>query len=231
MATGAAAGVAATAPGVAALKGAQESIEAILSALLKFFVLMRAREDAWILRTMRGRAPQDDILAVIAEENQRAGEFQRRVLERVRRDAAVALNLPTEGERQEAVRKILARERRYARQRSEAMAGRALGALDRVALRRLPKPDGALWPGAYWKLGKAQVHTPDCLAMAGQWWPWEALDVLHPPTHPGCQCSLHGWVEALKLGYDPKRQLWLPVADMVKKAQAAHALLHESEES
>jgi hypothetical protein len=229
-AAGTAAGVAATAPALPLLKATTESIEKILEALTRFFVLMRAREDAWLLRTMRGRAPQEDILGLIAEENARAAEFQRRVLARVRRDAARALNLPEE-KQEAAVEALLRREQTYARQRSEAMAVRALAALDRTVLRKLPPPPGGEWAGAFWKLDPTvNQHTADCIAMGGRFWPWEALAVLFPPTHPGCRCSLHSWAEAVEHGWlRPSAHRWLPIDDMVRKAHAAAALLHEGD--
>lgn len=228
-AAGTAAGIAATAPGVPLLKGGQESIEAILEALGRFFVLSRAREDAWILRTMKGRAPQQDILEVVADEAARAAEFQRKVAERVRRDSARALQLPAE-KRRVAIEALLRREKFYARQRSEAMAVRSLAAVDRVVLRKLPAPPGG-YAGAFWKLDpNVKQHTPDCIAMGGKFWPWEALAVLFPPTHPGCRCSLRSWEEAVRERWIVAgRHRWMTIADAVRKANAAKALLHEGE--
>lgn len=183
-----------------------------------------------MMRSLRGRLPQQDILDVIAEETARGAEFRRRVLDRVRRDAARALHLP-DGKREKAIEGLLNREKVYARQRSEAMAVRAFSAVDRQVLRGLPAPPGG-YAGAFWKLDPTvSQHTPDCVAMGGRFWPWEALAVLCPPTHPGCRCSLKSWDEAVSAGWlSPGRHRWLPITDMVRKAHAALALLHEGEE-
>lgn len=192
-AAGTAAGAAATAPVVPALEVAQESVEAILQGLRRFFVLMRAREQAWLVRTLGPDGvgmPMPDLLELIAEESRRSSAFAGRVEERVRRDVGTALNLPV-GKRRDALDAILHRERVYAEQRSRAMAVRGLHAADRAHL-RVVSPAGASW-----ELGRAERHTRDCLAMAGRTWPWEALEVIRPPTHTGCRCRLRaaapGW--------------------------------------
>ena len=69
-------------------------------------------------------------------------------------------------------------------------------ALRREIVRR-DSPEGALWvldP-------TVKEHTPDCVAIAAVgWWPWEALDRLHPPVHTGCRCELYSADEAVGLG-------------------------------
>lgn len=181
---GTAAGVAAVSPVLPILKVGQETVEKLVEALRQFFVLSRARQERYLVTRFRGRLPQQDILDVIAEESGREAEFERRVLARVRRDGTKALYLPEE-KRAERMKALVRRERRYARQRSEAMAVRALAALDRAAL-RIESPAGAEWhldPNV-------KAHTPGCVIMAGHVLPWEIIDTYYPPLHAGCACSL-----------------------------------------
>jgi hypothetical protein len=221
-AAGAAAGVAATAPVVPLLKLGQETLEKLLEALTRFFLVSRARQESWLLGKARGRLPQQDILDLIAEENARQAAFERKARARVKADGARALQLPPE-EREAALRGLMRRERTYARYRSEAMAVRALSALDRAVLRR-ESPQGA-----FWKLNPdLKSHTADCLAMAGKFWPWEVLTDFHPPTHSGCGCSLHSYREAVgRRWLRPGAVMDLRTA--IARADAAKALLHERE--
>lgn len=209
--------MAATAPVVPALKLGQESLEKVLEALRAFFVVARARQERWVLAQARGRLPQQDVLEVIAEESARQAEFERRVVERVRRDASKALLLPEE-KRADALRALLRREQVYARQRAEAMAVRALSAVDRVVL-RAESPQGA-----FWRLGVRQTHTPDCVAMAGRFWPWPVLDEFHPPVHAGCGCSLHGLRDALAAGWIKPGDEVVDLAGAFQRMRAARAL-------
>lgn len=219
---GTAAGVAATAPAAPLLKLHQESVEKIIEALRTFFVVARARQQRWLLDRFRARLPQDDILTLVAEETARQAEFERRVIARVRRDSTVAFRLP-EKERRKKLDGLIRREQVYARQRSEAMAVRSLAALDRAVLRR-ESPGGA-----YWRLDpNLRNHTPDCVAMAGKAWPWVVLDDFHPPTHSGCGCALHAVKVARSQGWLRGNVLPLDVAR--RRASAARALLHESDE-
>jgi len=210
---GTAAGLAPLAPLVPLLQLHDEGLEAILEGLRRFFVLSRAREDAWLVRTLEQvQMPTADVLDIVADETDRAAAFRARVEERVRRDVGKALNLP-EGKRRDALRAVLAREKTYAEQRSRALADRALASADRFVLRQT-SPFGAGWvldPNV-------REHTLDCLAMGGRIWPWEALDVLRPPTHPGCRCKLIAAPAAWRSS---------DVARAVRRAQAAKGLLHE----
>lgn len=196
----AAAGVAGTLPAAVGLllgvKAGQEGVEKLLELLRGFFVLSRSREEEWaagVLRRVRG-ANQRDVMGVLADEAARRAEFERRVTARVRRDASRVLGLP-ERERGAELAKLLVREQRYAESRAQAMGERVLAAADRIVL-RVESPQGA-----FWRLGVADKHTRDCLAMAGHFWPWEVLDVFHPPTHAGCVCSLHGYGTAVGAGW------------------------------
>lgn len=188
---GTAAGLPATAPAVPLLKADQESVEAILKALRAFFVLSRARQEKWVTDLAKDRVPQPVLLGIIADEAARQLTFERTVVDRVRRDVTKALALPIVAPRRPgvnprklAVEAIVAREQRYARQRSEAMAIRALAAADQAYL-RVASPTGAKWV-----LGRSATHTAGCLLLAGKVLPWEALDVISPPVHAGCRCYL-----------------------------------------
>lgn len=175
------------------------------------------------MRRPRGDAPgQQEILDVIADENAREAQFEARVIQRVTRDAQSIVQLP-ERQRGPAIQRLLDRERRYARQRSQAMAMRALGALDVAVLR------GESPTGAFWRLGNTREHTPDCLYMARyRFWPWEALRVLNPPTHTGCKCSLHSYQDAIRARWMlPSHVQDLDVA--MRRVAAARAMLHEED--
>ena len=212
---GTAAGLSTVAPALPLVKVQKETVDGILAAFQTFFARSRARQDDFVVRRFRKRLPQQDILDVIGDETARQGEFERRVLLRVKRDAQKALSLPTKRDREQAVSRLIQRERTYARYRAEAMAVRAFSALDRVVLRQ-ESPLGALW-----KLDpNVKEHTPDCIAMGGKVWPWSVLDLFHPPTHTGCRCSLHKVPEGASVPDE---------AFALRRARAAMALLHEEE--
>lgn len=229
LAAGTAAGATSTVPAavglLAAAKTAQEGVEKVLELLDGFFVIARAREDAWALKTLKRVAgmSQQDVLDVIADESARRAAFEAGVRERVRRDVQKALGGDgTPEAKQRRVRDILKREQTYAQQRSRAMGERALAHADRIVLRK-DSPQGA-----FWKLGQAEQHTPDCLAMAGRFWPWEVLNTFHPPTHTGCVCSLHGYQAAVGAGW-MKPGAVMDVTAAVQRAAAAKLLLGEAE--
>jgi hypothetical protein len=195
----------------------------VLKLIDGFLERLRFVDARWVRQqaTSRG-ATQEDVLKVIADETDRQAEFERKVRQRVTRDVGRILGGPgTEKEQRAQLVKVLSRERRYARQRSVAQAVRAFAALDRTVLKR-ESPSGAFW----W-LGVAKTHTPDCVAMAGKFWPWAALDVFHPPTHAGCRCSLHSYGEAVAAG-------WMRPGDVqderaaMAAMRAARALLEEA---
>lgn len=152
-----------------------------------------------------------DIEQHVAAEAVFQHAWQTRVRERVRRDLTLAWDHPV-AERARRVQAVVARERRWAQARAEAGALRLAHAADRVVLKQ-----ESPW-GARWELGAAEKHTPDCLAMAGKAYPWEVLDLFHPPVHVGCKCKLRAAAE--------KDVLELRVA--VRRMVAARALLHEA---
>ena len=123
-------------------------------------------------------------------------EFQRKMLERLARDLPKALAIPDADERRAAVEAILRREARYLAMREEAMTDRAVARTERLAAR------DASPAGAYWHLSPfVKEHTPDCVALAGKFWPWEFLDEVAPPLHHGCRCQLLTLKDAVERGY------------------------------
>lgn len=202
----------------------------ILTALVAFLVAVRRRDQRWLLSELARRATPDDVQAVLREEEQRAEAFAEGSARRVATDLAQALALPDRQLREQAVRQIMDRERRFAVMRSEAMAARAIATVGRVSLKR-ESPQGAFW----WLDPTVREHTAGCLIMGGRFWPWVVLDRVHPPRHPGCPCRLRSLGEALASG-------WMTAADVpqvadavrmasgvVMEAQTADAILAELE--
>lgn len=192
----------------------------ILAALVAFLTAERARARPWLTEQLRRRQPSvalDDVAAIVAEEEQRAIEFERRAAERFSRGLTAALAIPDPVKRDAAVRGLTQREQTYVRQREEAMAARAFAAVDRVVLR------GESPQGAFWRLDPTVIeHTAGCLVMGGKFWPWKVLDRVHPPRHPGCPCRLLGFGTAIADG-------WMGPGDVpdVKTAvrRAAHVVM------
>lgn len=195
---GAAVGTAAAAGSSAADAGgtvAQAGLATLLAALVAFLGLLREAHRRFLLRELGSYGHADDVARVIAGEMRREQAFADASVARVRAGLARALEIADPGERRSAVRAVFEAEKRYAQQRSEAMAARAIAAMGRLQLRR----DSPL--GAFWKLGIAKDHTEGCKFMAGRFWPWEVLDRVYPPRHHGCTSSLHGFGEAVHSGW------------------------------
>jgi hypothetical protein len=195
---------------------------ALAKAMWEYLQLLRFRMDDWVRRKVTGVLPQQAALDLIAEEAERQTEFERRVMERVARDEVRIAALPEE-ERKAAIGKAVQRERVFARYRAEAMAVRAIAAIDRMVL-QTESPTGA-----FWKLDPEVFrHTPDCVAMGGSFWPWEVLADFHPPTHSGCRCGLFGYRTAIQRGWMRPGDVQ-DLASARRRAAAARALLHEEE--
>jgi hypothetical protein len=165
---------------------------------------------------------EDDVKAVMRREVAREREFQARAARRVEVGTRLALNAPDPSARAAAVEAVIRRERVYARQRSEAQAVRAFHAVDRIVLRRA-SPDGA-----FWLLGDAAQHTPDCLMMANRFWPWEILEKLPLPLHTGCQCRLISFGDAIRTGRMTPGEMMSKAA--ARKAAAPVIAFHRDEE-
>lgn len=167
----------------------------IITAFIQFLSALRGQHEQWLASQAAtfapGATPLGDIQQVIAEEMRLEDEFAKNAADRLASQLPQALAIKDPAEREARVKQILADEERFAGQRVEAMAARALQALARLQLRR-DSP-----AGAFWKLGSAQKHTAGCLTMANRFWPWEVLDRIHPPRHYGCTSSLHGYGEAI----------------------------------
>jgi hypothetical protein len=212
------------APVLAALKLGSKAaaLAAILEALRGFRVAAAAREDAWIVAALQKveGVNQQDVLDVVADERARRAEFDRKQQARLVRDVTRVLDLPEE-ERLPALRKVLTREAVYSGQRGEAVAIRSTALAQRKTLRR-ESPSGA-----YWVFQDDERTTMDCRLMGGKFWPWEALAILHPPTHTGCRCELRSYEWAKARGLVKPGDL-IDVDKAVRLARAAKAHLHES---
>lgn len=195
---------------------------AIVKALEEYLKALRWSNEDWVRRTVTPRLAQQDVFEVVADENARQLEFERKSRIRLARDLPRVYAIADPVERRRALEKVLERERVFARFRAESMAVRAIAAVDRVVIRE-ESPQGA-----FWRLGHAVQHTADCIAMAGKFWPWVVLDDFHPPTHPGCRCSLHSFAVAVEHGWMQPGDVQ-PLDVAMRRAAAAKALLHEDE--
>lgn len=148
----------------------------------------------------RPALPADDRARLVAEELERERAFAAKARARVARDLPGALAIADRAAREQAVRAIVDRERRYLTQREDAIAARLLGHVTAAAVRDV-SPDGA-----FWKLNPALDNCARCASLAGKVWPWAVLDLLKPPIHPNCACSLFSVADARRLG-------WLTDAD------------------
>lgn len=232
---GAAAGgtaIAATPPAEAITGAAGLSIATagIMGAFVTFLSALRQQHQDWLLANLAGPAvTRDDIAEVLRDEMAREEAFARNAADRLATKLPEALRIKDPDERTKRVRQILADEERFARQRAEAMAARALAGVERFVLRRESPM------GAFWRLGIAQQHTEGCRFMAGKFWPWAVLDRVHPPRHYGCTSSLHGYGEAVLNGWmspgdvPDTRDAVRRASGVVMEAEEAQAVLGELE--
>lgn len=167
------------------------SVAALGSTLRRLAALRLARQREALRRS--GYA-EDAITSTLRQETELEAVFQRRSTERMRKAMQLALSAPDASARAAAIQAATRREQTFARQRAVASSARVFSSIERTAL------EGQSPNGAYWKLGVAAEHTPDCEAMAGKFWPWEILRVIHPLLHPGCKCKLLSYGEALAAG-------------------------------
>lgn len=227
---GVAAAAAKATPELSTLAGPAAMVAAgIIAGMISFLARVREANRAWLTRELgRHSTVPDDIASTVQAEMQLEQVFAQRSADRLAKALPVALRLPP-AEREAKVRQILADEERFARQRSEAMAARAIAAVTRHALRR----ESPL--GAFWQLGLAHKHTEGCKFMAGKFWPWAVLDRVAPPRHYGCTSSLHGFGEAIANGWmsagdvpDPSAAI-RAAAGVVMEQEQADGLLRELE--
>lgn len=176
---------------------------AIVASLMSFLTLLREANKRWLLGSLgRYSSVPADIAQVIADEMRFEEAFAQASSDRLAAGLPAALEIADPAQRAAAVRRLLDAEERYAQQRQEAMAARAIAAVTRAQLRR----DSPL--GAFWRLGRALDHTSGCVVMAGgdregagKFWPWAVIDRVHPPRHYGCTSTLHSFGEAIHEGW------------------------------
>jgi hypothetical protein len=188
-AAGGAAGVAAGGAGAQQiLKRLSASVLAVLRRLSRLRIA-RSRESL-----TKAGFPPDDVAAVLDREEKLEKAYQANAKKRLLRSLSLSLKAPDGSARAAGVQAAIVREQQFARQRADAQGSRIYAAAEREHLQRTSPI------GAYWELGPAAVHTPDCLAMAGHLWPWPVLREIHPPLHGGCPCRLRSFGEAIQRG-------------------------------
>lgn len=197
-ASGLLAGTPSAAAGGAALvagKGAQAAIAGTtVSAILAMLLLIARRRRKIITQTLTAEYPGADLSAALAEEDRRELVFRKLAEQRVRAGIKLAMAAKDPSARAAALQANLNREQRYAEMRTAASGDRVLAAAELQQLRTLSPQ------GAYWSLGNRKEHTPDCIAMAGKFWPWVVLDEVHPLLHVGCGCFLRSYGESISQG-------------------------------
>ncbi|HXJ65201.1 MAG TPA: 2'-5' RNA ligase family protein, partial [Actinomycetota bacterium] len=73
----------------------------------------------------------------------------------------------------------------------------------------------------YWALSpNVMNHTPDCVALAGKFWPWPVIEAVGPPPrHHGCACSLYTLDEAVERDWMDTDQANVDVHDALRRAK------------
>lgn len=179
----------------ASLAEIREAVAGIVGRLRTFLRGLIRKDEAFLRETLRGRAPLDVVDEAIALEVERARQFAENTETRVDTQLPIAMALPDPDARRMAIQSIMAREKRWAGMRSEAMTARAVATADRAQL-KIDSPQGA-----YWELDpNVREHTAGCLIMGGKFWPWQVLDLVHPPRHYGCPCRLRGFGDVIANG-------------------------------
>jgi hypothetical protein len=114
----------------------------------------------------------------------------RRSLERIKADVR-QFKYMDKFEMRERIRKVIRRERYYAKLRVDALVKRLDGITEYIKLRS-QDPRSDFQGGALWVIDPTkQTHTDDCVAMAGRVWSWNVLRLVNPANrHPGCGCHL-----------------------------------------
>lgn len=198
------AGVAAYRAGQVPPAAAKAAVAAVVKAIEAAFALRLPLLPAAIIGAIRevyAEIPEEDARRIARIEIAREREFQRRTIQRVREDLFEALKIGDPKLRGERIQAILDREARYGRMREEALHARAVARAEQEIL-KTTSPQGAFWRLSDLTAGN---HTADCIAMANKFWPWRVLDVLHPPLHLNCPCTLHTKAEAIARGWMTER--------------------------
>jgi hypothetical protein len=201
----AAATMAAIAASTSAAKAAIDGTIASVGATLRRLAAVRIARQRQALQ--KQGYSEDAISTALNYETELEAIFQRRSTERLRAALEIATQAPDTSARTAGIESAVRREKNYARQRALASGGRIFAAVGRLALEK------ASPLGAYWKLGVAANHTPDCVAMAEKFWPWEILRIIHPLLHVGCKCKLYSYGEAISKG-------WMKPSDVMTIAEA-----------
>lgn len=203
-ARGAGAGAPAGAPIVPLIPspGARAAASAtIMGTLTAFMARKRAMDEQQVQAVLLAQArkmgePDADVQAILDLEAERGRQFADAQDARLRAALPQILAMPEGAARADAMQALMAREERFERQRAQAMFGRAVNGLNRVVVK------GQSPMGAFWKLSPyVKEHTAGCLVMGERFWPWEVLDKLHPPRHPGCPCHLESYGSAIGNGW------------------------------
>lgn len=191
----------------AGAKAQREIVVNTIRAVTAMLAAIAIRRRKLIIERTLTAYPAADLDAALAEEERREVVFRRRVEQRLRAGMALAQKATDPSARAAAIQNNLKREQRFAEMRSAAAGERVLAAAELQDLRqRSPR-------GAFWSLGPRQRHTPDCIAMAGKFWPWAVLNEVHPLLHGGCGCYLLSFGEAISSGR-------MTAADVMSDAKA-----------
>lgn len=225
----AATGAAVAATGVVPLAAGGVAAGSIVAAMVAFLALLHETHERWLLANLgQWSSSSSDIAAAIASEMTLDQIFAQNSADRLAAGLPGALAIKDPSERAAAVRALLDTELRYARQHEEAMAARAIAAVQRSQLRR-DSPSGA-----WWRKGFAKDPTPGCVFMAGgaapgsvRFWPWAVLDRVHPPRHIGCPDSLHGFGDGVANGWGGAGS----IPDTRDAIRAAAGIVMEEEEA
>lgn len=137
----------------------------------------------------------------LGRERQRDTAYARNMRARMRRGVSAIFADPTltEAERGARIEGLARLERSYL-ERHISAAGRRMA--KEAELERLLEREA----GGVWVLGRTKVHTPDCLAMAGRWWPESVLRKINPANrHNGCDCSVVSEAQARARGIPVRR--------------------------
>lgn len=203
------------------------TVAAAIGGLRRFWFGPKSDDIFWLFALLKREFPaeaEDDLRKLARLEARYGEEFVQKMEARIERDLPRALVSSNDPEA--ALRTMLERERRYIRQRQEAMLSRSISTQERESLKRVSPA------GAYWKLSPfVKSHTIDCLVMAGKFWPWEVLDVIHPPRHANCPCRLYGEAEAVGEGFLPPDFVPPPAEDgiaLARELQERFAELREA---
>ena len=164
--------------------------------------------------------PQAEREAAVDGERRLEREFQRRSRKRLEEGLKRALKEKDPAKRQAAVERVLEAERRFTLLHEEAVITRAINREEQNILRET-SPAGAMWALSPY----VQQHTPDCVAMAGRWWPWEVLEKVCPPLHHGCACQLFSLDEAKERGLVPMS--FEPPTDVAERIRTARRILKD----